>query len=231
MYKHIFFDLDHTLWDFESNSKEALFEIFIELQLSSTLGCAFDDFLKTYHRINQQYWDDYKMGKVSRETLRNARFADTLSTFNPDSATLSLQISEAYIARSPYKKQLFDGAVRVLDYLTHKGYELHIITNGFNEVQFIKLTESKLLPYFKTITTSENAGHNKPDTKIFMHALNAAGASTNESIMIGDNMEADIVGALNAGLPAIWFNPEKTMVEHDSRYKTIYHLLELEEIF
>jgi putative hydrolase of the HAD superfamily len=119
----------------------------------------------------------------------------------------------------------------VLDYLTHKGYELHIITNGFNEVQFIKLTESKLLPYFKTITTSENAGHNKPDAKIFMHALNAAGASTNESIMIGDNMEADIVGALNAGLPAIWFNPEKTMVEHDSRYKTIYHLLELEEIF
>lgn len=231
MYKHIFFDLDHTLWDFESNSREALFEIFQELGLEEMLGCDFNKFIDTYHRINHQYWDDYKRGKVSRETLRNGRFADTLAAFRVQNNLMALTISEHYISRSPYKKILFEGAIRVLDYLKHKGYELHIITNGFNEVQFIKLTESNLLPYFKTITTSENAGCNKPDSKIFLHALQGAGALLAESVMVGDNFEADIEGAINIGLHAIWFNPHKELVQSNDNFKTIHHLLELEELF
>jgi len=230
MYKHVFFDLDHTLWDFEQNSKDALKEIFVDLALHEILHCNFEDFLIVYHTINFNYWEAYKKNKVSREELRNGRFRDTLAHFNSNDNTLARVISENYISKSPYKKQLFEGAIRVLDYLTHKGYELHIITNGFNEVQFIKLTESGLLPYFKTITTSEHAGHNKPDHKIFLHALSVAGAKKVESIMIGDNYEADIEGAIKFGMSAIWFNPGKEEIKSDLPFKIINHLLEIEAI-
>jgi putative hydrolase of the HAD superfamily len=231
MYKHIFFDLDHTLWDFEQNSILALKEIFEVFELQHKLNCQFIEFIDVYHKINHDYWDAYKKNKVSREQLRNGRFIDTLLHFNYNNLAVANTISEDYIKRSPYKKNLFEGAIRVLDYLKHKNYELHIITNGFNEVQFIKLTESGLLPYFKTITTSEHAGYNKPDEKIFMHALALAKAKKNESIMIGDNYEADIEGAVLAGIEAIWFNPSKAVVVSNLKFKTIYHLLELEEIF
>lgn len=231
MYKHIFFDLDHTLWDFEQNSKEALNEIFAEFKLEKLLHCSFTEFINVYHQINHAYWDDYKKGKVTREKLRNGRFHDTLSFFHISDDTLGVAISESYISRSPYKTQLFEGAIRVLDYLKHKNYALHIITNGFNEVQFIKLTESGLLPYFLTITTSEHAGYNKPDEKIFEHALAQAAAKKHESIMIGDNIEADIFGAIKFGIDAIWFNPNKDVHQSNERFHTIHHLLELEELF
>lgn len=230
MYKHIFFDLDHTLWDFEQNSKEALKELFEEYNLQELLAQSFNDFMQVYHDINHAYWDAYKKGNTTREALRNGRFIDTLKHFNCKNEQLAITISEDYIQRSPYKKQLFDGAIQVLDYLKNKAYILHIITNGFNEVQFIKLTESALLPYFKTITTSENAGHNKPHDKIFIHALAQAGAQKSESIMIGDNFEADVEGAIKAGIDAIWFNPLKEEVVTELKFKTIYHLLEIETV-
>lgn len=230
MYKHIFFDLDHTLWDFEKNSTLALNELFDEFDLGKKLNSNFKQFIEAYHHINHNYWDDYKKNKVTREQLRNGRFIDTLSHFNFINKDLANTISDEYIKRSPYKKQLFDGAMRVLDYLIRKEYQLHIITNGFNEVQFIKLTESALLPYFKTITTSEHAGHNKPDEKIFLHALAQAGAKKRESLMIGDNFEADIEGAIKAGIDAIWFNPNKEKTESNLNFKTINHLLEIEEL-
>lgn len=231
MYKHLFFDLDHTLWDFEQNSRAALEEIFIEFKLQQILNCSFTDFMEAYHTINHNYWDAYKKNQVSREVLRNGRFIDTFLHFQCMNKDLAIAISEDYIKRSPYKKQLFDGAIRVLDYLIHKGYHLHIITNGFNEVQFIKLTESGLLPYFKTVTTSEQAGQNKPHQSIFVHALNRAGAQKTESIMIGDNYEADIEGAVLSGIDAIWFNPAKEQIQTSLSFKTINHLLELEEFF
>jgi putative hydrolase of the HAD superfamily len=230
MYKHIFFDLDHTLWDFEQNSTLALSEIFIEFDLHQKLNCQFKDFIEVYHNINHNYWDAHKKNKVTREQLRNGRFIDTLVHFNLKDEELACAISDDYVKRSPYKKHLFEGAIRVLDYLKHKAYQLHIITNGFNEVQFIKLTESALLPYFDTITTSEHAGHNKPDEKIFIHALADAGAKKQESIMIGDNFEADIEGAIKAGIDAIWFNPNKEKTNSKLNFKTIHHLLEIEEL-
>jgi putative hydrolase of the HAD superfamily len=230
MFKHIFFDLDHTLWDFEQNSKEALLEIFHEYHVQQILNCTFNDFITVYHAVNHAYWEAYKKNEVSREKLRNGRFTDTLAHFKNNNIKLAEEISEAYILKSPYKKQLFEGALRVLDYLTHKGYQLHIITNGFNEVQYIKLTESGLLPYFKTITTSEHAGQNKPNEEIFLHALAKAEAKKTESIMIGDNFEADIEGAILAGIAAIWFNPMKVAIESQLNFKTINHLLELEEL-
>jgi putative hydrolase of the HAD superfamily len=231
MYKHIFFDLDHTLWDFEQNSKEALHEIFSAFNLQQLLQCSFIEFIEVYHQINNDYWDLYKKNKVSREMLRNGRFIDTLFHFNYADQTLAIAISEEYIKRSPYKKQLFEGAIQVLDYLLQKGYNLHIITNGFNEVQFIKLTESGLLPYFKTITTSEQVGYNKPHDEIFTHALNRAGAEKANSVMIGDNFEADIEGAIKAGIDAIWFNPNREEIQSTMQFKTIYHLLDIKELF
>lgn len=230
-YRYLFFDLDHTLWDFEKNSGEALFEIFNELNLDKKLRCNFSEFLNIYHQINHRYWDAYKKGNVSREKLRNGRFHDTLVYFKVEDEALSTLISENYITKSPYKKQLFEGAIRVLDYLKHKEYHLHIITNGFNEVQYIKLTESGLLPYFKTITTSEHAGHNKPHDKIFEHALAKAGANKMESVMIGDNIEADIEGAIDFGMKAIWFNPHRESHQSSASFLTVNHLLELEELF
>ena len=135
MIKHIFFDLDHTLWDFEKNSAEALHEIFIDEQLEQLFGKNFDEFHKVYHSINHQYWEDYKHGKVKREALRNGRFIDTLTHFNVNDCVLANKISESYISISPYKKQLFEGAFEVLNYLADKNYQMHIITNGFNEVR------------------------------------------------------------------------------------------------
>lgn len=230
-YQHIFFDLDHTLWDFEKNSKVALQELFTEHQLSALLGCDFNEFYTVYHHINKEFWEQYRLHKVTREQLRNGRFIGTLQHFNYNDEALAFHISENYIKLSPYKKELFDGALRILDYLSRKGYLLHIITNGFNEVQYVKLTESKLLPYFKTITTSEHAGFNKPDEKIFLHALEKAGAKKAESIMIGDNIEADIEGAIKFGIKAIWFNPTNESNGSQFQFKTITHLLELEAIF
>ena len=231
MLKHLFFDLDHTLWDFEKNSAEALQEIFIIEKLEELCGKKFDEFHKVYHAINHRYWDDYKHGKVKREALRNGRFIDTLTHFNVNDSVLANKISESYISISPYKKQLFEGAFEVLNYLADKDYQMHIITNGFNEVQFIKLENTGLLPYFKTITTSENAGQNKPHEQIFNVALQEAKAQKKESVMIGDNFEADVEGAIKSGLQAIWFNPLKESKEADFDFKTIHQLDELIPLF
>jgi putative hydrolase of the HAD superfamily len=204
--KHLFFDLDHTIWDFEKNSSETLFEIFNEYQLQEKISSDFNNFHHIYHQINDKYWVAYKLGKVDRLTLRDSRFIDTLSHFKVDDIHLGKKLSGLYIERSPYKKNLMPNAISTLDYLANKHYVLHLITNGFNEVQHIKIDQSKLGHYFKTITTSENAGYNKPHKKIFDFALKAAGAVANESMMIGDNLEADIEGALSGGIDAIWFN-------------------------
>ncbi len=228
-YKHVFFDLDHTLWDFEANSREALHEIFTAQNIQHLLSCTFEQFLEVYYSINNNFWELYKQGKVSREKLRDGRFIETFKLFKYHHTELPKQISNSYLKISPYKKQLFDGAFAVLNYLQNKGYNLHIITNGFNEVQYIKLHESGLLPYFTSITTSEIAGENKPHLAIFDYALNLAKATANNSIMIGDNFEADIEGAVKAGLDAIWFNPGKITQQSSLRFTTIHHLGEIEK--
>lgn len=229
-YSHIFFDLDHTLWDFDQNSKEALSEIFDELKLQVILGCTIESFLEVYHHINLGYWDAYKKGSVKREALRNGRFIDTLNHFEHSNTNLAMQISEDYIKRSPYKKYLFDGAISILTHLKNKGHQLHIITNGFNEVQFIKLNESKLVSFFTTVTTSEETGFNKPHPEIFSYALQKAGATKKESVMIGDSYEADIEGAIIFGIDAIWFNPLNVELTTDAKVKIIKQLSEIENL-
>lgn len=200
--KHIFFDLDHTLWDFEKNSDLAFKTIFKK----HTLNVEFEKFANYYRPINQKYWKLFREEKVSKSELRYGRLKETFTKikFNvSDDIINSLAVD--YIEVLPNNNHLFDGAIETLKYLQNT-YKLHIITNGFNEVQYQKLENSGIKSYFNKIITSEAAGVKKPNPKIFNFALEKAKALSNESIMIGDNWEADIMGAKNAGLDVIYFN-------------------------
>ncbi len=207
-YKHIFFDLDHTLWDFNRNSEETLEELF-EIYSLQELGVkAFSNFLEKYREVNDLKWDLYRNNKITKDELRATRFHDTLLAFEIDHPELASKIDSEYISKSPYKTHVFPHTHDVLEYLAKK-YELHIITNGFSEVQDVKLTNSKLKMYFNHKITSESIGVNKPDPKIFTHALRMASAKRTESIMIGDNLAVDVIGARNIGMDQVYFNPEK----------------------
>lgn len=223
--KHIFFDLDHTLWDFDKNSEiafQTIFtDIFPELEVST--------FIAVYAPINQVCWKLYQNNAITHEELRYKRLADTFSELNMEvSDALINHISDDYIAHLPNSNHLFEGCVETLEYL-HKFYKLHIITNGFADVQFKKLNNSGIHHFFDTVTNSEMAGVKKPDAKIFNHALSLANASKKESIMIGDCLDADVGGALNFGIDAIFFNVNA--LEMTQPIKQITNLVELKNIF
>lgn len=227
--KHLFFDLDHTLWDFEKNSQEAMVEIYAELKLKEALGTDFIDFFSVYKEYNEQLWGFYKKGEVDRETVRNERFVKSFAHFNCNNEPLALKASELYVQISPYKTSLFAGAIETLLQLQSERYCLHIITNGFNEVQFIKLKNSGLQSFFNTVTTSEMAGANKPSPGIFSHALRQAGALAEHSIMIGDSEEADISGANMMGIKSVLFDPYNLNPVSEANYRinTLNELLAL----
>lgn len=217
---HLFFDLDHTLWDFQSNSRETLSELFEEYQLKSHGVQDVEDFIEIYEVINDEKWSLYRAGIIDKATLRATRFTDTLKRFQLDHPELGTELEVEYIKRSPHKTHLFPNAIEVLGNLSEK-YEMHIITNGFSEVQGIKMEKSGLNPFFKSVISSELVGVNKPDPKIFLHALRASEAKRNESVMIGDNLDADIRGARRVGMHQIFFNPDgvwhKDKVTHEIR--------------
>lgn len=222
--KHIFFDLDHTLWDFEKNSNltfEQLFKVHnIQLKLQ--------DFLSEYSPINFSYWKLYREEKVSKEKLRYGRLKDTFDKLNYSvSDDLIHLLSEEYINELPSNNYLFDGAIELLEYL-HPKYELHIITNGFEEVQSLKLEKSGIKKYFNKIITSESVGVKKPNPRVFEFALKKARANADNSVMIGDNLEADIIGALNCGITSIHFNLEN-IIYVEKKYTSVSHLLEIKQ--
>ena len=217
----VFFDLDHTLWDFEKNSAMAFAAIFEKYQIAVAL----DAFLVHYVPINFKYWNWYRDEKISRDELRYGRFKEAfdLVNYTIDVQTIEL-ISEDYISHLPLNNHLFDGTIELLDYLKPK-YRLHIITNGFSEVQKRKIQNSNIGHYFDTITDSEMAGVKKPNPLIFEYALQSAKANKATSIMIGDCIDADVRGALNCGLDAILFGA--LAVETEPHIKQITHLSQL----
>ena len=218
---HIFFDLDHTLWNFEKNSNLAFQTIFNKHKLPLD----FNLFFASYTHINLNYWKLYRNEKVTKKALRYGRLKDTFDAIKfKVSDELVNQLSIDYITELPNNNYLFDGAVEVLEYLKPK-YNLHIITNGFNEVQFKKLQQSKIDHYFEQIITSEAIGVKKPNPKIFQYALQQTNAKAENSIMIGDNWEADILGAINNGIKAIYFNKENKVRQNG--VIGINHLLQL----
>jgi YjjG family noncanonical pyrimidine nucleotidase len=217
----VFFDLDHTLWDFEKNSALA-FEIIFE---KHKINLDFDKFLGFYVPANFKYWEMYRKDEIDHLTMRYRRLKDTFDflEYSIDDNKIQL-LSDEYIHYLPKNNHLFEGAIPVLDYLKSK-YNLHIITNGFADIQNSKLKNSNIIHYFKTITNSEIAGVKKPNAIIFEFALDQANAKKENSIMIGDCIEADVKGALDAGLDAIFFNQNNQKI--NSKIKQVDHLLEL----
>jgi putative hydrolase of the HAD superfamily len=207
-YRHLFFDLDNTLWDFDANSKEVIEELFNEYELEEKCQTPFDAFIRCYYKINDDLWSQYKNNEITKEHLRSHRFHLTMAHFKHVNQNLAIKIENEYIQRSPFRKNLIPGAKEILEILSKK-YLLHIITNGFKEVQHIKLRECGIDKYFKEIIISEEIGYNKPSPEIFTFALRKANAVAKESIMIGDDEKADIEGAENKGIQAILFDPKE----------------------
>ncbi len=222
---HIFFDLDHTLWDFDTNSALAFDEIF-KKDYPAIVTTAF---LEKYIPINQACWSLFQVDKITHEELRYQRLKQSFDAiqFHVSDSQID-QIAEQYIQLLPEFNHLFDDALETLSYLKER-YELHIITNGFAAVQFRKMSSSNLSQYFKTVTNSEMAGAKKPNPIIFQHALQLANASKKNSIMIGDSMEADVIGALDFGMEAIFFNPNQ--IEVAENIIQINTLVQLKTIF
>ncbi|WP_159800520.1 YjjG family noncanonical pyrimidine nucleotidase [Flavobacterium sp. MK4S-17] len=222
--KTIFFDLDHTLWDFEKNSALAFNTVLDKYAVKVDR----EEFIKQYVPINIKYWKLYRDGNVTQEQLRYGRLKETFDILNYVAAeNIIQQLSEDYIKHLPLYNHLYDGALEVLEYLKAK-YSLHIITNGFHEVQAGKLKNSNIHHYFQTVTNSELAGCKKPNPAIYEYALKAAGAEKETSLMIGDCIEADVQGALDFGIDAIYFNEFRK--EAHTSIKQVNHLLELRNL-
>lgn len=215
--KHVFFDLDHTLWDFEKNSALTFEQIFKDEQLELSLA----SFLEVYVPTNLKFWKRYRKNEISKEDLRYYRLKEVFDKVGyAASDDLIHLIAKRYIDILGTQKHLFQGCKAVLDYLSKK-YQLHIITNGFEEVQNNKLINSGIVSYFSTVTTSEDVNAKKPDPKIFEFALQKARANKNESLMIGDNLEADIQGAEDFGLSCIYFGDQEY---HGIKVSKLLHL-------
>lgn len=227
--KHIFFDLDHTLWDFDRNANETLLELYESYALVNLGLNSSKVFIDKYTENNHALWRRYHLGEITKETLRQERFRQTFLELGVSPEAVPLQFEEDYVRISPTKTNLFAGAKDVLAQLQNR-YQLHIISNGFKETTHLKMHLCELNPYFSQVIISEDVGINKPNKAIFEYALAKAGASKYNSVMIGDSLEADIYGALNFGIPAIFFNPLKSAKPEDVKWQ-VFNLTELLQHF
>jgi putative hydrolase of the HAD superfamily len=229
-YKHLFFDLDHTLWDFETNAKEVLYELYGLNGLEKRGVNDFDIFFEKYSYHNNRLWDRYTKGFIKQDELRWKRMWLALLDFKIGDETLARQMAVQFLERLPFKKAVFPYTIEILRYLNNKGYKLHLITNGFENIQRNKLNSSNLRDYFVEVITSEASNSLKPHAAIFEYALGKALATKDESIMIGDNLDADIQGAMNVGLDTVFVNHLKIEPYIKPTY-VVHHLKELEGIF
>ena len=228
--KHLFFDLDHTIWDFDKNAEETLHDLYFKHKFDKLFNTATPDlFISSYTENNHRLWHLYHHGKIDKATLRKCRFEDTFTQLGVDPTLFPVEFELEYLAICPTKTNLFPHAHETLGYLKEK-YTLHLISNGFKEACEQKLAHSNLGSYFHAINISEIIGVNKPDPRIFEHALLHGEAKKEESVMIGDNLDADIRGAMNAGLEAIFFNPIAADKPQDIPHM-IVDLKELQTIF
>jgi putative hydrolase of the HAD superfamily len=228
-YKHLFFDLDHTLWDFEKNSIASLYTLYNSCQLKDIGIDDVHDFEKEYHIINEKMWAAFRQGTLTREDLRWKRMNKTLQHYNVYNEPLAKEMSELYLEILPTQTHLVEGCIEVLNYCKDKKYELHLITNGFEKTQHQKLANANLQSYFKEMITSEEAMSMKPKKEIFDFALKKTSALLNESIMIGDDFEADIIGAMNANMNQVYFNPSNKEVRKEPTHN-IQQLVQLLDI-
>jgi putative hydrolase of the HAD superfamily len=229
-YQHLFFDLDHTIWDFEANAKDALKESYLHHELALRGIEPFESFYEKYTYHNKKLWDRYTKGLIIQRELKWKRMFLTLLDFKIGDEPLARSLSQDFLDRLPIRTKVFPYTFEILDYLKKKKYNLHLITNGFNRIQEQKLVNAGLQDYFEIMITSEQSGCLKPNAGIFEYAMDVTGATPENSIMIGDNLIADIQGAANFGMDSVFTNHIEDDTKHLATYE-IRHLKELEDIF
>lgn len=227
-YQHLFFDLDHTLWDYDRNVRESLSELFQIYALQEVGIPSFEQFFTSFHEVNFQLWDDYNLGKIDKQGLRRDRFPLIFSHAGGDPTAIPAPFEEDFMHRTSSKPHLFPHSKEILNYLK-KRYRVHIITNGFDESQAKKMRSSGITDYFELVVTSETTGFKKPDPRIFYHALEQLNAEASACLMIGDNPNSDILGAQRANIDQVYFNPEGKSSPIPATYE-IRHLQELEQL-
>ena len=228
-YRHLFFDLDHTLWDFETNSKQTLGQLYESNALQEKGVAGFEQFFERYSYHNHRLWDRYTKGFIKQDELRWKRMWLALLDFKLADEPLARQMGVQFLDLLPTRKTLFPYTIEILQYLQNKNYRMHLVTNGFEKVQYGKIQHAKIDSFFDQVITSEASGSLKPNKEIFDYALRKTGASTEESIMIGDNLDADIQGGINAGMDTIFVN-HLNVTPHVEPTYVVYHLKELENI-
>jgi putative hydrolase of the HAD superfamily len=204
IYKVLFFDLDRTLWDYRANSEQTLNDLV--KKHTPHLIEKFDEFLAIFYEVNESLWLEYRDGRLSKERLSTQRFIDSFKRLGVDAESFAGEFSVDYITESPNKTKLFPETIETLTYLKKAGYRLFLLTNGFVEVQNVKIRYSKLETFFERMITSEEAGFQKPHEKIFEFALNIVKTEKPDCLMIGDDLESDIMGAQNFGIDTVFFN-------------------------
>jgi putative hydrolase of the HAD superfamily len=225
-YKHIFFDLDHTLWDFDKNSELTMRRLYDEYKLEEMGITDFQEFFSIFCEHNDKLWDRFRKGYIRRHELRWKRFWLTLLKYKIGDTALAHELSSAYLEILPTQTTLTPYAKEILEHCKDK-YTLHLITNGFETTQWLKLQYSGIASYFTHVVTSEKSNSLKPHPEIFSYALQASGASAcDECIMIGDALEVDIAGASNAGWDQVYYNPKKVTHNQKPTYE-VHNLSDL----
>lgn len=225
-YKHLFFDWDHTIWDFKTNSERSLEHLFNDLEIQSTGIPCFDTFYSSYHRINDLLWARYRHGHMDKATLREERFNRVFEEFEIEAPALAAQLEDRYVRETPLRNILMPGAKETLETLKDRGYKMHVITNGFSESQLVKFEHSGIQDLFDLLLCSDTVGVNKPHPKIFRHAMKQVGAKRKHSLMIGDSIVADCLGAQAEGIDSVYFNPHE--IGHTS--KVAYEIKAIPEL-
>lgn len=217
MYKHLFFDLDHTLWDFDRNSSECIVELFDTFRLADVGVASADEFSRHFITINRKLWGDYDKNLIEHTYIRQHRFPMVFQALGIDSTVIDADLNVEYLKLLPRKSHLLDSALDLLNYV-HGRYTLHIITNGFADIQATKMDSAGISHYFTNVITSETANAKKPDPQVFEYAMQISGATATESLMIGDNYEADILGAKSVNMDTVFYNPAGMVVADKPTY-------------
>jgi putative hydrolase of the HAD superfamily len=224
---HVFFDLDHTLWDFDKNSSETLEFLFHKHNFNSFHNIALQQFITEYHKVNRELWELFNHNKIDKHQLRELRLQYTFVNLGIDPQHIPTTFNEEYISLCPHKGHLFPHAIEILEHL-QCNYNLHILSNGFAEIQAIKIHTSGIEPYFSNIFTADHIGVKKPNKAFFEFVLNKLNTVPDNCIMIGDTLDADVLGAMNAGIKGVYFNPSKTMHQENIDFE-ITSLIQLKD--
>jgi putative hydrolase of the HAD superfamily len=227
-YNFLFFDLDCTLWDYENNAAKALEIIFEKFELGNSFNNQ-EHLISLFSKYNDLLWNEFREGRIHKEVLRIRRFEMCLSDVGIENRELAVSLNENFLDLSPKSTGLMPGTIEILDYLKEKKYNLFIITNGFTQIQELKMKYSGLEAYFEKMFTSENVGSNKPNREMFEYAVKSVNAIKKQSLMIGDDLKVDIIGARKFGIDQVFYNPKKISHSETVTYE-IEDLLELRKI-